>query len=167
MPEPAKCSCQVAEFQLNFFYSFKASNTLLKSVEYIKTMKEWFTLCVPHHHRVYRVSGFFFQSSELGPALPHPQGSVALWVQGGRHTRLQGKGWGARGTQFWRWDRHPICNYNPSAPTTKAAVYALAKIGWAKPRGVTKRCRLSWLTNSSLVFDPKCGGRGELRGLCQ
>jgi hypothetical protein len=28
-------------------------------------------------------------------------------------------------------------------------------------QGVTKRCRLSWLTNSALVYEPKCGGRGE------
>jgi hypothetical protein len=28
---------------------------------------------------------------------------------------------------------------------------------------VTKRCHLSWLTNSAFVFEPKCGGgRGEL-----
>jgi hypothetical protein len=27
-------------------------------------------------------------------------------------------------------------------------------------QGVTKRCRLSWLTNSALVYEPKCGGRG-------
>ncbi len=26
-------------------------------------------------------------------------------------------------------------------------------------QGVTKRCRLSWLTNSTLVYEPKCGGR--------
>ncbi len=26
--------------------------------------------------------------------------------------------------------------------------------------GVTKRCRLSWLTNSALVFEPKCGRGG-------
>ncbi len=34
-------------------------------------------------------------------------------------------------------------------------------------RGVTKRCRLSWLTNSTLVCEPKCRGRGwgELREL--
>ncbi len=25
-------------------------------------------------------------------------------------------------------------------------------------QGVTKRCRLSWLTNSALVYEPKCGG---------
>jgi hypothetical protein len=25
-------------------------------------------------------------------------------------------------------------------------------------RGVTKRCRLSWLTNSALVYEPQCGG---------
>jgi hypothetical protein len=29
-----------------------------------------------------------------------------------------------------------------------------------KEQGVTKRCRLSWLTNSALVYRPKCGGRG-------
>jgi hypothetical protein len=28
--------------------------------------------------------------------------------------------------------------------------------------GVTKRC-LPWLTNSALVFEPKCGGRGKLQ----
>ncbi len=26
--------------------------------------------------------------------------------------------------------------------------------------GVTKRCRLSWLTNSAIVYEPKCGGVG-------
>jgi hypothetical protein len=31
--------------------------------------------------------------------------------------------------------------------------------------GVTKRCRLiSWLTNSTLVFEPKCRGMGGGRG---
>jgi hypothetical protein len=25
---------------------------------------------------------------------------------------------------------------------------------------ITKRCRLSWLTNSALVYEPKCGGEG-------
>ncbi len=28
------------------------------------------------------------------------------------------------------------------------------------PKGVTKRCCLSWLTNSALVYGPKCGGGG-------
>jgi hypothetical protein len=27
-------------------------------------------------------------------------------------------------------------------------------------KGVTKRCRLSWLTNSALVYEPKCWGKG-------
>jgi hypothetical protein len=31
-------------------------------------------------------------------------------------------------------------------------------------QGVTKRCLLSWLTNSVLVYEPKCGGRGEMAG---
>jgi hypothetical protein len=34
-------------------------------------------------------------------------------------------------------------------------------------QGVTRRCRLSWLANSALVYVPKCGGRGELRSLSQ
>ncbi len=32
---------------------------------------------------------------------------------------------------------------------------------------LTKRCCLSWPTNSALVFEPNCGGMGELRGLSQ
>jgi hypothetical protein len=31
---------------------------------------------------------------------------------------------------------------------------------WALLRGVTKRCRLYWLTNCALVHEPKCGGGG-------
>jgi hypothetical protein len=27
--------------------------------------------------------------------------------------------------------------------------------------GVKKRCRLPWLTNSTLVYEPKCGGWGS------
>ncbi len=27
-------------------------------------------------------------------------------------------------------------------------------------QGLTKRCRLSWLTISALIYEPKCGGRG-------
>ena len=27
-------------------------------------------------------------------------------------------------------------------------------------QGVTKRCRLTWLTNSALVYEPKCEGEG-------
>ncbi len=30
--------------------------------------------------------------------------------------------------------------------------------------GVTKRCRLSWLTDSALVYKPKCGGEGAFCG---
>ncbi len=50
--------------------------------------------------------------------------------------------------------------------------YSLSSIGNGAAinggeQGVTKRCRLFWLTNSALVYEPKCGGRGELRGLSQ
>jgi hypothetical protein len=32
------------------------------------------------------------------------------------------------------------------------------------PRGIQRYGRLSSLTNSALVYEPKCGGRGQLRG---
>jgi hypothetical protein len=32
---------------------------------------------------------------------------------------------------------------------------------------ITKSCRLSWLTNSALVYEPKCRGGGGCRGLSQ
>ncbi len=35
---------------------------------------------------------------------------------------------------------------------------------FTSPQEVTKRCRLSWLTNSALVYEPICGGRGGLAG---
>ncbi len=31
-------------------------------------------------------------------------------------------------------------------------------------QGITKRCRLSWLTNSDLVYELKCGGSGGVAG---
>ncbi len=39
--------------------------------------------------------------------------------------------------------------------------------GFHSVQGVTKRCRLSWLTNRALVYEPKCGGGGWLQGFCQ
>ncbi len=43
----------------------------------------------------------------------------------------------------------------------------LALMCIAAEQGVTKRCRLSWLTYGALVNEPKIGGRKELRGLSQ
>jgi hypothetical protein len=42
-------------------------------------------------------------------------------------------------------------------------LYCKYAVLWSK-KGVTKRCRLSWLTNSALVYEPKCGGRGGVAG---
>ncbi len=39
-------------------------------------------------------------------------------------------------------------------------VLKVLKVKNSHTQGVTKRCRLSWLTNSALVYEPKCGGRG-------
>jgi hypothetical protein len=33
-------------------------------------------------------------------------------------------------------------------------------MGLINSQGVTKRCSLSWLTNSALLNEPKCGGGG-------
>ncbi len=33
----------------------------------------------------------------------------------------------------------------------------LSDSGIKRNQGVTKRCRLSWLTNCALVYEPKCG----------
>jgi hypothetical protein len=44
------------------------------------------------------------------------------------------------------------------------AVLANRWIGVQSTQGVTQRCRLSWLTNRALVYEPKCGGGGEYTG---
>ncbi len=50
----------------------------------------------------------------------------------------------------------------PCAPEERGRVcdpalrFLRAALDWLPP----KRCRLSWLTNSVLVYEPKCGGRG-------
>jgi hypothetical protein len=50
----------------------------------------------------------------------------------------------------------------------RTGVHNTNKGGFPSSRGVTKRCRLSWLTNSALVYEPKLGeGGGGLRGLSQ
>ncbi len=41
--------------------------------------------------------------------------------------------------------------------------YILDHLSWSG--GHKEICRLSWLTNSALVYEPKCGGGGGLRGL--
>ncbi len=37
--------------------------------------------------------------------------------------------------------------------------------GEGREQGVTKRCRPSWLTNSALAYEPKCGGEGGSCGV--
>jgi hypothetical protein len=45
-----------------------------------------------------------------------------------------------------------------------SALGCIHLIGCYGSYGVTKRCCLSWLTNSSLVYEPKCGKRGGVAG---
>jgi hypothetical protein len=45
------------------------------------------------------------------------------------------------------------------SPTSQVIVLLIPK-PYPGGQGVTKKCRLSWLTNSALVYEPKCGGGG-------
>jgi hypothetical protein len=45
-------------------------------------------------------------------------------------------------------------HHPPPNPLTKFTVWG-GMLGCVQ--GITKRCRLSWLTKSSLVYEPKCG----------
>ncbi len=46
--------------------------------------------------------------------------------------------------------------YSDCLPSMKG----ISATWWSCIQGVTKRCRLSWLTNSALIYEPKCGGSG-------
>ncbi len=62
----------------------------------------------------------------------------------------------------------PVSPFSPVS--SGAAVWRAQSCSSAVPcnQGVRKRCRLSWLTNSALVYEPKCGERGGgLWGLSQ
>ncbi len=57
-----------------------------------------------------------------------------------------------------------LCECKSSQKVTKIIRMALRVFSWrllkGRELGVTKKCRLSKLTNSALVFEPKCGGKG-------
>jgi hypothetical protein len=50
----------------------------------------------------------------------------------------------------------PVVMFLDSHPAGDQAPVLMVQVG----RGVTKRCRLSWLTNGALVYKTKCRGRG-------
>ncbi len=74
--------------------------------------------------------------------------------------------------------RRPVSHFFGFVPPTQARGHREAKarekkqiseillfVDFQPPRqGVTKRCRLSLLTNSALVYEPQCGGRGRVCG---
>jgi hypothetical protein len=48
---------------------------------------------------------------------------------------------------------------------TKSLAFGIVEgISVVETQGVTKRCRLSWLTNRALVYEPKCGVTGGVAG---
>jgi hypothetical protein len=56
-------------------------------------------------------------------------------------------------------------NGKPPAPRTEIHNIKSLCIFWERRSGVTQKCRLSWLTNSALVFEHRWGAM--LRGLSQ
>jgi hypothetical protein len=57
------------------------------------------------------------------------------------------------------------CGWGGGGPTSddwKKTWHSVYSVG--KMPGVTKNCRLSWLTNSTLVYEPKCRGRRGVAG---
>ncbi len=68
--------------------------------------------------------------------------------------------YGPRPTRFHSW--FLLNSRNRFTPKTRQKYGSDGKSQGSM--GFTKRCRLSWLTNSSLVHEPKCGGRGRVLG---
>jgi hypothetical protein len=47
-----------------------------------------------------------------------------------------------------------------SIHTRPLEVSKLLLMAYTSKQGVTKRWHISWMTNSALVYEPKCGGEG-------
>ncbi len=62
---------------------------------------------------------------------------------------------------FQSWPFLTMCTSINSASVLYRFVIMVRKNSWRVKTGVTKRCRLSWLTNSALVYEPKCRGIGR------
>jgi hypothetical protein len=56
------------------------------------------------------------------------------------------------------WHRQRGLNSKRGPRSFRPLLLCLQKICYCQ--GVTRRCRLSWLTNSALVYESKCGGMG-------
>jgi hypothetical protein len=76
--------------------------------------------------------------------------------------------WNVNNDQFCPHDRPEACRTK-----CEGVCVGLCGVGYrvrlsgdrrARAEGVTKRCRLSWLTNSALVYESICGGRGGVAG---
>jgi hypothetical protein len=88
------------------------------------------------------MSGVF---QNIDPPPPHRPAVVV----GGRTHSLGGEGVG--GSIFWK---------KPDTALYSTYKYFVVAVNIGGVQGVTKRCRLSWLTNSAFAYEPKCRGRG-------
>jgi hypothetical protein len=52
-----------------------------------------------------------------------------------------------------------------AARERKKACFPCSSCSMDRNQGATNRCCLSWLTNSALVYEPKCGGEGGSCGV--
>jgi len=48
------------------------------------------------------------------------------------------------------------------ADSTASHLITRQSLAMVNTRGFRNWCRLSWMTNSALLYEPKCGGRGEV-----
>ncbi len=80
-------------------------------------------------------------------------------------TRRDSDHWPYRDKLHTHCMRADFLGINYSVPHLKSQKRGVTKVPFIQ--GVTKKCRLSWLPNIALVYEPKCGGRGELISLSQ
>ncbi len=61
----------------------------------------------------------------------------------------------------WRKNSFIVFKYVQKPAVERGGASSLS-VPWIQ--GVTKRCRLSWVTNSALVYEPECEGKGRVAG---
>jgi hypothetical protein len=97
-----------------------------------------------------------------GPCLPPPPGRGLEVAPEPAYIHCS---WNVNNDQFCPHDRPEACRTK-----CEGVCVGLCWVGYrvrlsgdrrARAEWVTKKCRLSWLTNSALVYEPKSGGRGS------
>jgi hypothetical protein len=152
--------------------------TIVHFNQYFLWMRRWFSRPLKNFSLPYTLINLFFASLKLltnfenasKPSSKFPSliGQCSLvptshWLQVKCARNNLSQVASGRISQNRRWQFLPIAinfRFNPieipKSIKLKPSMYCI------QGQGVTKRCRLSWLTNSALVYEPKCweGGGG-------